>query len=365
MSYARSRVSVSAGNFILEGSRTILKLFLAITCLFVIIGTAQDVNNESAKQNPHGARKVQIAMKNVDFRLSDDIVVNIHTLNGQWVPVGNSAFPVLDDKDSFAIAVDAASISITVASLTNDLNEWVFSAPDAPLKHLKVSAAGDKVKLNGTLASKAGFPFESQGTLVVAPDGMIRVHTTGIKTAHLPLKGLMNIFGVGTEDLINTSHAKGVTIDKDDLVLDPQRALPPPALHGHLSKVELRGQEIYLTFGPTGEAVAGSSPVEVRSECGARNYIALRGGTVRFGKLTMDDADLQLVDQDPQTPFDFSMDHYKEQLEAGYSKITPKFGLCSFVPDFNRIAHNPAKRATSTPSPAAKPATTSKPATSH
>ncbi len=84
---------------------------------------------------------------------------------------------------------------------------------------------------------------------------------------------------------------------------------------------------------------------------------------MRFGKLTMDDADLQLVDKDPQTPFDFSMDHYKEQLEAGYSKITPKFGLCSFVPDFNRIAHNPAKGAKSPP--AAKPATTAKPTPSH
>lgn len=321
-------------------------------------GKAASSADASAQTSSAADHKVRTSMRNVDFHLSDDIVVNIRTLNGQLVPLGNSEFPVFDDKNSFSIVVDSASISITLASLTNDLNEWVFGAPNAPLKKLKVSANGDKVKLNGSLASKAGVPFESQGTLVLAPDGMIRVHTTTIKTAHLPVKGLMNIFGVETEDLINTSHAKGVTMDKDDLVLDPQKVLPPPALQGHLIKVELRGQEIYLTFGPGREASAGNSSTagEVRGDCGGKNYIALKGGTVGFGKLTMNDADLQLVDRDPQNSFDFSMDHYKEQLEAGYSKITSKFGLCSFVPDFNRIAHNPAKRVTNTPAPASKPA---------
>ncbi len=214
--------------------------------------TASSSDTSSHQQSASSAdHKAHTSMKNVDFHLSDDIVVNIHTMNGELVPIGNSEFPVFDDKNSFAIAVETADISITLASLTNDLNEWVFGAPNAPLKNLKVSASGDKIKLNGSLASKAGVPFESQGTLVLAPDGMIRVHTTNIKTAHLPVKGLMNIFGVETESLINTSHAKGVTIDKDDMVLDPQKVLPPPLLQGHLTKVELRGQEIYLTFGPS------------------------------------------------------------------------------------------------------------------
>jgi hypothetical protein len=324
--------------------------------------TARPASSEknSAQANSTADHKVHVWMKNVDFHLSDDIVVNIHTLDGHLPPLGNFEFPVFDDKNSFAIAVDTANISITLASLTNDLNEWVFGAPNAPLKNLKVSASGDKIKLNGSLVSKAGVPFESQGTLVLAPDGMIRVHTTNIKTAHLPVRGLMNIFGVETESLVNTSHAKGVTIDKDDMVLDPQKVLPPPVLQGHLTKVELRGQEIYLTFGPSAgssaQAAAGNSSApafDARSDCGGRNFIAVKGGTIRFGKLTMDDADMQLVDRDPQNPFDFSADHYKEQLEAGYSKITSKFGLCAFVPDYNKIARHPTKQAKKeTPAPA-------------
>ena len=37
----------------------------------------------------------------------------------------------------------------------------------------------------------------------------------------------------------------------------------------------------------------------------ARNYVYFGGGSITFGKLTMRDADLQLIDADPRDPFDF------------------------------------------------------------
>lgn len=106
----------------------------------------------------------------------------------------------------------------------------------------------------------------------------------------------------------------------------------------------LRGDKILLTFSPE----HASSKLNLRSGCGGKNFIAIKGGTVRFGKLTMDDSDLELVDTDSRDPFDFSIDHYKEQLEAGYSKITPKFGLCAYVPDLKKIGNHPARRAPAT-----------------
>ena len=36
---------------------------------------------------------------------------------------------------------------------------------------------------------------------------------------------------------------------------------------------------------------------------------------MKFGKLTMEDVDLELVDKDPSNAFDFSLDHYQQQLE--------------------------------------------------
>lgn len=62
-----------------------------------------------------------------------------------------------------------------------------------------------------------------------------------------------------------------------------------------------------------------------------------RGGTLRFGKLTMTDTDLLLVDADQTDPFDFSPERYNDQLVAGYSKNTRAHGLIVYMPDLNDL----------------------------
>jgi hypothetical protein len=69
----------------------------------------------------------------------------------------------------------------------------------------------------------------------------------------------------------------------------------------------------------------------------AKNYIYWRGGDLSFGKLTMSTTDLELIDEDPSDPFDFSVDRWNEQLVAGYSKVTPERGLKAHMPDYNEL----------------------------
>jgi hypothetical protein len=69
--------------------------------------------------------------------------------------------------------------------------------------------------------------------------------------------------------------------------------------------------------------------------------MAYRDSNLRFGKLTMNQADLMLIDMDPQDPFDFYLDHYQEQLVAGYTKTTLEFGLRVYTRDYNKL-HKPA-----------------------
>jgi hypothetical protein len=59
----------------------------------------------------------------------------------------------------------------------------------------------------------------------------------------------------------------------------------------------------------------------------------------------MNDCDLLLVDPDPRDPFDFYLDHYKEQLIAGYSKTTETFGLRVYMVDFNKLKQKAGKSA--------------------
>ena len=68
---------------------------------------------------------------------------------------------------------------------------------------------------------------------------MIRVHTTKVNALHLPVKGLMDMLGLDTEKLLDTKKVPGVSVDKDDLILDPQYILPPPQLQGHLTSIKI------------------------------------------------------------------------------------------------------------------------------
>jgi hypothetical protein len=275
-------------------------------------------------------------MKNVQYHLTDKIIVHISILNGKLTPKPREIV-AFDDKRSFSIVVDSAKVSLNTTSLTNDLNDFVFANPDAPIKKAAATIEGDQLTIKGLLASKGGIRFSSTGTLSVTPEGMIRVHTTKVEALHLPVKGLMDMLGLDTEKLLNTKKVPGVSVDKDDLILDPQYMLPPPQLQGHLTSIKIVKQEIALTFGDT--EGKGSEPA-LTNTCGARNYLQFKDGTVKFGNLTMEPADLLLMDLQPADPFDFAIDHYQEQLVAGYSKMTSAGGLCVHVPDYDKLPHH-------------------------
>jgi hypothetical protein len=284
---------------------------------------------------------VRTAMRNVEYHLTDRIIVHIVTLDGRLTPKAGG-IPVFDDKTSFTLDVDTASITMSTVALTNDLNDFVFAKADAPMKKLSASIKGEQLTVKGLLVSKGGIPFETSGTLAVTPEGMIRVHTTKVKALKLPVKGLMDMLGLDTQKVVNTSKVTGVSVDKDDLILDPEHILPPPRLAGHLTSIKIENGLIALNFSPGTEA---GKMVALKASCPARNYVLFKGGTVRFGKLTMTDADLELIDADPADPFDFAIDHYQDQLVAGYSKSTADGGLCVHMPDYDKIPRARAETA--------------------
>jgi hypothetical protein len=323
--------------------KTIRRLAL---CCAVILSVhpiaARHNGNKSAASGAaqSAASTVRTGMKNVDLHLTDNIIVHIIALNGKMTPTTGN-FPVFDDKQSFRLDVDSASVMVSAATLTNDLNDYVFAKADAPLKKLSASIQGNELVVKGLLVSKGGIPFETAGTLSATPDGKIRVHTRKVKALKLEVKGLMDMIGLDTQKLINTQKVPGVETDKDDLILDPEQILPPPAMRGHLTGIRIENGAIAMAFGPPDLAAKQEG---IATTCGGRNYIQLRGGSIRFGKLTMADADLELLDESPADPFDFALDHYQDQLVAGYIKATRPGGMCAYLQDYNKTQHGKAPK---------------------
>ncbi|HEY6351726.1 MAG TPA: hypothetical protein VI636_20180 [Candidatus Angelobacter sp.] len=247
-------------------------------------------------------------------------------MKGKLVP--KKEVPVFDDKESFILEIDAATISMSTDSLSHVLNDHVFAGKDAPWKDLRVATDGNQLKIKGKLAHKGGVSFEVVGDVQVTPEGKIRLHARRIKAAHLPVKGFMDLLGVKLTDLINTKKVQGISTEKDDIIIDPDQILPPPQIRGKLTGITIENGEITQVFG------AGTAPARF---AGARNFMAYRGAVLRFGKLTMNDTDLVLIDEDAKDPFDFYLDHYREQFVAGYTKTTFQFGLRVYMVDFNKL----------------------------
>ena len=275
-------------------------------------------------------------MQNIMYHFTPQIVVHIARLQGALRPTREDSIPIFDDMHSFRLAIDSAQISITTAAMANVLNQYVFAAKDAPLKDLNLTTERNGLKVKGKLHSKGDISFEVEADLSATAEGQIRFHSKKIRAAHLPAKGLMDLLGIELSDLINTKKVAGVRADGDDLILDPEQILPPPHIEGRVTQVRIVGDRILQVFGSGAPRAMGTG-----------NYMSYHGNQLHFGKLTMSDTDMILIDLDPRDPFDFYLDHYKEQLEAGYTKITPGFGLRVFMRDFNKI-QKPGTRAAGT-----------------
>ena len=277
---------------------------------------------------PEPSRAVQAQMRNVLFHLSSTAAAHIDTLTGEVVPTGNNAMPVLDDKTSFEVRVKSARISVSPEALADTLNGYVFAKANSPLKDLTIYIDGDRLHVKGKLHSKGDVPFESLGTLSPTSDGRIRVHSEKVKAFKVPMKGIMNLFGIDLANVLDTSKIDGIDVDKNDLILDMSKLLPPPHIQGKVTAIRIQNNQVIAIFG-TGEAAPPLEP---------GNYMAFKGNKLRFANLTMENADVMVLDLDPADPLDWFQDRYKDQLVAGYSKVTPSFGLRAYVKDFAKLS---------------------------
>jgi hypothetical protein len=310
-----------------DGGHLVTRPLLCLAACLCVGGLTRAQESQAPEKQP-GAVRAQ--MRNVYYRFSDSVAVQINSLNGALVPVGNNELPVFDDKNSFKIRIDTAEIAISTQSLANLLNSYVFARPNSPLSGISVVATKGQLKVKGRLHDKGDIPFETQGVMLPTPDGRIRLHSEKIKALHVPVKGLMDAFGIDVSDLIKSGKVPGVQSEEDDLILDLEQILPPPHIEGKVTAVRVEGDSILQSFGA---AAAGSGVKQ------SANYMSYQGNRLRFGRLTMDDADLVLYDLDPGDPLDFYLDHYRQQLAAGYTKITANFQLRVFLRDFNKLGH--------------------------
>jgi hypothetical protein len=284
-----------------------------------------------------GPQPVEVEMSNVDLRVTPDVRLTIRHMRGRFVPAGQSPAPYLDDKHSYLIAIDSGEIAIDMASL-NALIARTLAGDRSNVERIRISTDDElRLRQRGVLDKGINVPFDVRAGVAATADGRIRVRADKVRGFGVPMTPVMKMFGVEMDDLMKVKPGHGVTVEGNDVILDPRVLVPPPRIRGQVTSVRVTNQALVQTFG-SGKRQRLSPPAV------SKNYIYWRGGELKFGKLMMFDTDLELVDDDPRDPFDFSVDHWNDQLVAGYSRNTPSRGLKTHMPDYGDLLERRTSR---------------------
>jgi hypothetical protein len=276
------------------------------------------------------AGDVAIQMRNVNFRLANDIILEVRSLRGDLIPTKAAEPVTFDDVESFKVAIDTAEVAITPASMTSLMNSYVLAYDGAPIRNVSMTLDGNKVKQRGTVHKGVGIPFEIEGSLSATPDGNICMHADKISSGHIPVKGLLHFLGEDLSKLVNQNAGRGMKVVGDDIILMPPTLTPAPHMEGRVTRVEIRDGKIVQYF-DSGKHLPPLTP-----SLATTAYIYHRGGVLRFGRLTMNDSDLEIVGDRPGA-FDFFQKQYLKQLTAGYSKSTAANGLVAHMWDYSHF----------------------------
>lgn len=267
-------------------------------------------------------------MRNVRLHAAPDVVLDVARLDGHLVTTRGD-LPIFDDQQSFYVEVDHADLSASAASLTG-LVRQAFAYKGAPIKDVRVAISEGKLQEKGKLHAGISVPFSM--TADVAPhDGRILLRPEKMRVLGIPSVRLMKFAGIELDDLVTARPGRGVEVRDNELLLEPSQMLKAPQIRGRVTAARIEGDRLRLTLGdapPARDAAPADAP---------HNFIGFRGGQIRFGRLTMANADLQLIDADPSDPFDFYPEKYNDQLVAGYSRNTPDGALRTTMPDYNDI----------------------------
>lgn len=274
---------------------------------------------------------VEIEMRGVRFRPELSMPLMVHYLRGTMAPARAGHPPWLEDRSSFLITVDTAHVSVGMDALAAIFNEHVMNYDGAPLSRLRLRGVDGKLEIRGRLH---GVGFAMLADADVAPDGRLRLRPSGVEVLGVGVRGLMRRLGIALDDVIEVRRGRGIEVRDHVLLLETGDLVPPPRLAGRLTSVAVLPGVLRLAFG---RSARGGAPPLAHERPPGRHYICHHGGVLKFGKLTMGNAELEIVDADPRDPFDLYFKDFNRQLVAGVTRNRPDFGLFTVMPDFEDL----------------------------
>ncbi len=277
-----------------------------------------------------------LAVHDVIFQTSAAAKLKVKWLQARMYPTKQNVNPSFDEPDSFRLEVQEGLLGMALSDMESLVNSGALKG--SSLKNVKLSPVGRQLRITGTLHKVLPLPVQILADVSASPNGKsVRMHLQKISLLKVPMKGLLKALHVQTADLFDPKNSSGVTVSGDNIDLDLNGMLPPPRTEGKLTDVRIWKNGDLMEY-------YGTPRTDAYHIQQWRNFMRLRGGTVNFGKLTMHNTDLLLVDTSQADWLNFDVAHYQEQLVNGQTHITPEAGLQIFIPDISKIPKTQANR---------------------
>ncbi|MBC7473870.1 MAG: hypothetical protein H7263_06225 [Candidatus Sericytochromatia bacterium] len=293
--------------------------------------------SDLSRRSVDGVRP-KVVIKNMFYRVNKELGAVVDDLFGELVS-RNPNNPVnFDDVTSFNVAIHQAKLSLDSTNMDNLMKDYVLNYPDSPLSEMKQTIeAGGRMTIKGKMKQIGlRLPFEMSGMIHATPDGLMELVPDSIKTAGIPSKGLLDLFGVATQSLINVNEQRGMKISGNSIILSPGKMFPPPLMQGKVSRVETEANKLIIYFD---DGVRLERPPLPINDPTIKNYQHVYGGAVRLvGNETHENTNLLMIDMDQSNLFDFSISEYMNHIMAGQVNVLNRAGtLLNFMPDYNDI----------------------------
>jgi hypothetical protein len=321
-------------------------LFILLMALFATAGTIYGVHYyleklkttetqplfdiTPPKQSVQASKKgAFVKIKNVDFRFTPQIKLNIKTLDAELAPLPPATIVNFDDLNSFQIKVLAGEAHLHSDVMKHIFQDHIFNYEGAPLKIKTIDLIDSKegvdehhVKLTGELKFLFWIEFEMLGKLVLDKENMKLIILAEKMTAlHNPFtKELLSLIALDLEKLLQPlPQGRGIAVRKNQIIVSPYSLFPPPMLNGNISQIRNKNNFVILNFDNAFKLQVPQMPKENVS-----NFFFVFNGNVKFGQLFMDmigTANMQMVDSDSKDPFDFYLKEYFKVLTSPSTKV--------------------------------------------
>ena len=281
--------------------------------------------------------------RNLNFRFTDKIVISIPELWGRMVSQSSSLVINMDDVNSFKITILGGRVIFDERMMLVLFRDYVFNYDGSPLRLSGVRITGSdpakgevSIMITGAIKLFTWLDFKTLASVYADnKTGRIIIETKKIKIMWGPwAKTRERSAGLTVEKMLPVPAGRGVTVKGNKIFLMPFEILPSPKFEGTLQEVSLCQGGMLLRFSGEGFELPQSGIPRPKE----KNYRYLFNGRIRFGKLTMADASMQIADADPADIFDFSLKDYHRALSGGgIALIRKDRSVLVVMPDYNDV----------------------------